>query len=99
MQSLRLRAALGAHVPAAWPLSVRYNGSVDSSEEWELNVASRLASRAPRQRNAAVAFQYSGSLDMSLARTLCNYPDNPVFRYLVGIRYTYTYTVPRYTYW
>ena len=43
----------GAHVPAAWPFSVRYNGSVDSSEEWELNVASRLASRAPRLRNAA----------------------------------------------
>ena len=30
-----LRADLGAHVPAAWPLSVRYNGSVDSSEEWD----------------------------------------------------------------
>ena len=50
-----LRADLGAHVPAAWALSVRYNGSVDSSEEWELNVASRLASRVPRPREAAVA--------------------------------------------
>ena len=46
-----LRADLGAHVPAAWPLSARYNGSVDSSEEWELNVASRLASRVPRPRS------------------------------------------------
>ena len=82
-----LRADLGAHVPAAWALSVRYNGSVDSSEEWELNVASRLASRAPRLRNAAVAFQYSGSLDMSLARTLCNYPDKTVLL----SRYTVTY--------
>ena len=82
MQSLpALRADLGAHVPAAWPLSARYNGSVDSSEEWGLIVAwERRDARAvrPRPREAVVAFQYSGSQDKSLARTLCNYPDKPV---------------------
>ena len=91
-----LRADLGAHVPADWPVSLQYNGSVDSSEEWELDVASRLASRAPRLRNAAAAFQYSGSLDMILARTLCNYPDKPVLLSRWCIWYIYTYTVPRY---
>ena len=46
-----LRADLGAHVPAAWPLSVRYNGSMDSSEEWELIVAwERRDTRAARPR-------------------------------------------------
>ena len=37
----------GAHVPAAWPLPVRYNGSVDSSEEWELTPGG-AATREPR---------------------------------------------------
>ena len=47
----------GAHVPAAWPLSVRYNGSVDSSEEWEgiERTVGREPRPAPRPRDAAVA--------------------------------------------
>ena len=38
----------GAHVPAAWPLPVRYNGSVDSSEEWELTPLGSAATSEPR---------------------------------------------------
>ena len=89
MQSAGAEGRLGAHVPAAWPLSVRYNGSVDSSEEWGLIVASRLASRVPRARNAVVAvgelqwWQYRGFLDWRLVRTLCNYTsDKTRFCYL-----------------
>ena len=86
---------LGAHVPATWPLSARYNGSLDSSEEWGLNVASQLASHAPRPRNAAVAFQYSGSLDMGLPAHYATTRINP-FCYLGGIYIRYTYILIRY---
>ena len=85
----------GAHVPTAWPLSERYNGSVDPSEESALIVPwERAATREPRVRarekpsRPSGSVQYSGSLDRCLARThVATTRIKPVFCYLGTHKY------------